>query len=54
MKIKTEYSVYAFNKSHSAAYAILAYRTAYLKANYPFEFMAAVLSCEIDRTDKVP
>jgi DNA polymerase-3 subunit alpha len=44
---------YGFNKSHSAAYALLAYQTAYLKAHYPVEFMAASLSAEIDKTDKV-
>ena len=43
---------YGFNKSHSAAYAILAYQTAYLKANYPAYFMSALLSIEED-TDKV-
>jgi DNA polymerase-3 subunit alpha len=44
---------YAFNKSHSVAYALLAYQTAYLKAHYPTHFWAAVLSNEIDNTDKV-
>ncbi len=44
---------YGFNKSHSAAYALLAYQTAYLKAHYPAEFMAAVLSSDMDHTDKV-
>ncbi len=44
---------YGFNKSHSAAYGFLAYYTAYLKANYPVEFMSAVLSSEIDNADKV-
>lgn len=44
---------YGFNKSHSAAYALVAYQTAYLKANYPQEFMAALLSSVVDRTDKV-
>ena len=44
---------YGFNKAHTTAYAYLAYRTAYLKANYPVEFMAATLSCEMDDTDKV-
>ena len=48
-----KFAGYGFNKSHSAAYAFLAYRTAYLKANYPVEFMAAVLSSEIDKADKV-
>ncbi|MBI3252939.1 MAG: DNA polymerase III subunit alpha [Candidatus Omnitrophica bacterium] len=44
---------YGFNKSHSAAYAMISYRTAYLKANYPVEFMTALLSSEKDNTDKV-
>ena len=48
-----KFAGYGFNKSHSAAYAILAYRTAYLKANYPVEFMAALLSCELGNADKV-
>jgi len=44
---------YGFNRSHSAAYALLAYQTAYLKANYPVFFMAALLTSERDNTDKV-
>jgi DNA polymerase III subunit alpha len=44
---------YGFNKSHSAAYAFIAYHTAYLKANYPVEFMAGVLACEIDNAEKI-
>jgi DNA polymerase-3 subunit alpha len=44
---------YAFNKSHSVAYALLAYQTAYLKAHFPTHFWAAVLSNELDNTDKV-
>ena len=44
---------YGFNKPHGAAYAVLAYKTAYLKANYPAEFMAANLTNEIDSTDKL-
>jgi len=44
---------YGFNKSHSAAYALIAYQTAWLKAHYPVEFMAAVLSADMDNTDKV-
>jgi DNA polymerase-3 subunit alpha len=44
---------YGFNKSHAAAYSILAYKTAYLKANYPVEFMAANLTNEINDTDKL-
>lgn len=44
---------YGFNKSHSAAYALLAYQTAYLKAHYPVEFMAALLTSVMGNTDKV-
>jgi DNA polymerase-3 subunit alpha len=44
---------YGFNKSHSAAYALIAYQTAWLKAHYPAAFMAAVLSADMDHTDKV-
>ncbi|MBI2370372.1 MAG: DNA polymerase III subunit alpha [Deltaproteobacteria bacterium] len=44
---------YGFNRSHSAAYALIAYQTAYLKAHYPLEFMAALLSTEKANTDKV-
>jgi len=44
---------YGFNKSHSTAYALIAYHTAYLKANYPCEFMAAVLSFETNNPDKM-
>jgi DNA polymerase-3 subunit alpha len=44
---------YGFNKSHSAAYALISYQTAYLKAHFPEEFMAAVLTCEKDRTESL-
>ncbi len=44
---------YGFNKSHSAAYALISYRTAYLKAHYPIEFMAALLTSEMGNTDKL-
>ncbi len=47
------FSGYGFNKSHSAAYALIAYRTAYLKANFPVEYMAALLSSEMGNTDKL-
>jgi DNA polymerase-3 subunit alpha len=47
------FAEYGFNKSHSAAYAYLAYQTAYLKAHYPVEFMAATLSSDLDSTDKI-
>ena len=42
-----KFAGYGFNKSHSTAYALIAYQTAYLKAHYPVEFMAALLSCDI-------
>ena len=48
-----KFAGYGFNKSHSAAYGVITFRTAYLKANYPVEFMAAVLSFEINNTDKI-
>jgi DNA polymerase-3 subunit alpha len=48
-----KFSGYGFNKSHSAAYAYVAYQTAYLKAHFPAEFMAANMSCVMDFTDKV-
>ena len=48
-----KFAGYGFNKSHSAAYALVSYQTAWLKAHYPAEFMAAVLSADMDNTDKV-
>ncbi|HEX5956719.1 MAG TPA: DNA polymerase III subunit alpha, partial [Solirubrobacterales bacterium] len=45
---------YSFNRSHAACYALIAYRTAYLKANYPAEYMAAVISSVMSTKDKVP
>jgi len=48
-----KFAEYGFNKSHSAAYGIVTYRTAYLKANFPVEFMAGVLSYEVNNTDKI-
>ncbi|MEI6335564.1 MAG: DNA polymerase III subunit alpha [Methylococcaceae bacterium] len=48
-----KFAGYGFNKSHSAAYALVAYQTAWLKAHFPAEFMAAVLSADMDNTDKV-
>ncbi len=48
-----KFAGYGFNKSHSAAYALIAYQTAWLKTHYPAEFMAAVLSSDMDRTDKI-
>jgi DNA polymerase III subunit alpha len=44
---------YGFNKSHAAAYALVAYQTAYLKANYPVEFLAASMTLDMDNTDKL-
>ena len=48
-----KFAGYGFNKSHSAAYALVAYQTAWLKAHYPAEFMAATISSDMDKTDKV-
>jgi DNA polymerase-3 subunit alpha len=48
-----KFAGYGFNKSHSAAYALISYQTAWLKAYYPSAFMAAVLSADMDNTDKV-
>jgi len=46
------FSEYGFNKSHSAAYALIAFQTAYLKAHYPAQYMAALLSCELEKGEK--
>jgi DNA polymerase-3 subunit alpha len=48
-----KFANYGFNKSHAAAYALVSYQTAWLKRHYPAEFMAAVLSCEMDHTETV-
>ncbi len=48
-----KFAGYGFNKSHSAAYALVSYQTAWLKAHYPAEFMAATMSSDMDKTDKV-
>ena len=48
-----KFAGYGFNKSHAACYGVVAYQTAYLKANYPVEFMAALLTSEMERTDKI-
>lgn len=48
-----KFAEYGFNKSHTAAYAVITYQTAWLKAHYPAEFMAATLSADLDDTDKV-
>ena len=51
--IMEKFAGYGFNKSHSAAYALISYQTAWLKTHYPAEFMAAVLSADMDNTDKI-
>ena len=51
--LMAKFAGYGFNKSHSAVYALIAYQTAYLKAHYPVEFMAALLTSEMGDTDKV-
>ncbi|MDI6755475.1 MAG: DNA polymerase III subunit alpha [Thermodesulfobacteriota bacterium] len=51
--LMAKFAEYGFNKSHSAAYALIAYQTAYLKAHYPVEFMAALLSSEMGNADKI-
>ncbi len=48
-----EFAGYGFNKSHSAAYSLLAYHTAYLKTHYPVEFMAALLTSETSKPENV-
>ncbi len=48
-----KFAGYGFNKSHSAAYALVSYQTAWLKTHYPADFMAAVLSADMDNTDKI-
>ena len=51
--LMAQFASYGFNKSHSAAYALLTCQTAYLKANYPVEFMAALMTCDRDNRDKI-
>jgi len=51
--LMAKFAGYGFNKSHSAAYALIAYQTAYLKAHYPAQFMTALLSCDMANTDKI-
>ncbi|MGH7037472.1 MAG: DNA polymerase III subunit alpha, partial [Stellaceae bacterium] len=48
-----KFAGYGFNKSHAAAYALLSYQTAYLKANYPVEFLAALMTLDLGNTDKL-
>ena len=52
-KLIEPFAAYGFNKAHAASYAIIAYQTAYMKANYPVEFMTAVMTAEADDTDKI-
>ncbi len=52
-ELMAKFAGYGFNKSHSAAYALIAYQTAYLKAHYPAEFMSALLSANMGDTDKI-
>src|SRR5207237_4351662 len=47
------FAEYGFNKSHAAAYALVAYQTAYMKANYPVEFLAASMTLDMGNTDKL-
>jgi len=47
------FAAYGFNKGHSTAYGLITYQTAYLKANYPVEYMAALLTCDIGNSDKI-
>ncbi len=51
--LMAKFAGYGFNKSHSAAYALISYQTAFLKAHYPSQFMAALLSCDMNNTDKI-
>lgn len=51
--ILEKFADYGFNKSHSAAYALIAYQTAYLKAHYPVEYLTSLLTCDKDNTDKI-
>ncbi|MEX2028554.1 MAG: DNA polymerase III subunit alpha, partial [Candidatus Curtissbacteria bacterium] len=52
-KLIEPFAAYGFNKAHAASYAIIAYQTTYMKANYPEEFMTAVMTAESDDTDKI-
>jgi DNA polymerase-3 subunit alpha len=52
-ELMEKFAGYGFNKAHATAYGIVAYQTAYLKANYPVEFMAALLTSEMTNTDKI-
>ena len=52
-ELLAKFADYGFNKSHAAAYALVAYQTAYMKANYPVEFIAASMTLDMDNTDKL-
>jgi DNA polymerase-3 subunit alpha len=52
-ELMAKFADYGFNKSHSAAYALICYQTAFLKAHFPEQFMAAIMTCDFDNTDKV-
>ncbi len=52
-ELMAKFAAYGFNKSHSAAYGLVSYQTAYLKTFFPEQFMAAIMTCDLDNTDKV-
>jgi len=52
-ELMAKFAAYGFNKSHSAAYGLVSYQTAYLKTFYPEQFMAAIMTCDLDNTDKL-
>ena len=52
-ELMAKFAAYGFNKSHSAAYGLVSYQTAYLKTFYPEEFMAAIMTCDLDNTEKI-
>src|SRR3989338_3410777 len=52
-KLIEPFAAYGFNKAHAASYAVIAYQTAYMKANFPVEFMTAVMTAESDDPDKI-
>ena len=52
-ELLAKFADYGFNKSHAAAYALVSYQTAYMKAHYPVEFLAASMTLDLDNTDKL-
>ncbi len=52
-ELMAKFAAYGFNKSHSAAYGLVSYQTAYLKTFFPEQFMAAIMTCDLDNTDKL-